>query len=133
MKRLIMALIIILFIFNINLTAKDQYFSRTLYLNKIFRTSLGLVVAYYSGGDLLTSYLPEKFFKPGSFCVEIPENSVTAGTISLIYKNGEIFRIKIYIPTVPISGLYGMQYKMTEEDKQKFNIDKPVFEFITSN
>ena len=133
MRKTFWTLFIILFLFNINLTAKDKYFSKTLYLNKIFRTSLGLIVAYYSESELRISYLPEKFFRAGSYCVEIPENSSSSGTMSLIYRNGEIFRVKIYIPSIPIAGLYGMQYKMTDEDKQKFNIDKPVFEKKNKN
>jgi len=110
-------------------TQKDKFSTLNFQLTTVWDTSLGVILEYILKGTAKYAYIPNKFFIDRTAVKIWDDDGYIAPQANVIFKNGEPFRIKIYIPRKP----QGLQYRIIEilpdDTIKKFSVDKLVFEY----
>jgi len=106
-------------------SSQEKFSTVNIMLKRINFTNLGLIIEYFSGGIVREAYLPHKLFNEGIAVKVVDEDSRTTPQMNIIYKNGEQFKVKIYLPTYPLGPDYPLKDYLTQDIIDKFkNTDK---------
>ncbi len=116
MKKILSSILFVLFLCPLlfsqsqNNSKNDKYSSVNVIVQTIWSTKMGIVVDYYLDGEILSAYIPNKYFDDKTVIRIYEDNSQISPQMNIIYKNLEPFRVKLYVPTNP----YGPKYKVIE-------------------
>lgn len=110
-------------------TKEDKYTTINVMISKVYSTSKGLIIEYFSSGKKRQTYLPNKFFDEGIAVKVIAENTSMTPQMNIIYRNLEPYKVKIYLPRFFDSITYQVMGFMTKEHIEKFKVDKLIFVF----
>ena len=106
----------------------DKYTTQNIMLTRITECRYGLILEYFSGVDLKTSYIPNKFFIDGT-AVKIVENDTNISPqMNIIYKNLKPFKVKLYLATNVASLTYRYMDFVSSEIAEKFKVEGLTFE-----
>jgi hypothetical protein len=93
-------------------------------------TRLGTIIQYFEGIDLKYLYVPNEFFNSGMVSrIYVGSTDVTP-QLSVIFKNGKPFRMKIYMPRNASSMTYRYKEMLTDEEVEKFKTKELLINFF---
>ena len=91
-------------------TSKDRFTALNALIETVYYTQYGMIVEFLSEGKIRQLYIPNRFFDE-QLAIRFTEGTEAyAPQLSVIYRNLEPFRIKLYLPKVP----YGPKYVTLE-------------------
>ena len=96
----------------------DKVTTVNIMISTIYSTNKGLIVEYYADGKFMECYLPHWFFDQRIVVKVLEDNPQISPQMNVVYKNGEPYKIKLYVPTVT----NGWDYQVIEhlpDDKAK--------------
>jgi hypothetical protein len=105
-------------------TTKDDYFVKTVYLNKVFPTQYGYVAAYLDSAEQYEQvYLPMSWFNSGSGKGELLFGyNRNYPYMNVWWKNGQFDHVQLYVDSNYHSSSWG--YMESDPALQaKFNVD----------
>lgn len=79
-------------------TLDDKITTINLFIVTIYTTNMGLIIDYYSGNRIRTTYLPNRFFEDKTVVKIIENNYLLTPQMNVVYRNTEPYKIKLYMP-----------------------------------
>ena len=134
MNKLKILAVLILLLCPAALFAQDdadnsKYTTQNVILSRVTECRYGIIIDYFSGTEMKTAYIPNKFFISGK-AVKIPENDTNISPqMNIIYKDLQPFRVKLYIATKISNLTYQYMDFVSADIAAKFQIDELTFEF----
>jgi|GEM_PF-1647397 len=123
-RRIILFLFILIFsslCFAQENDSQAKYTAVNFMVERIYFTRLGLIVYYYAEGRFQYLYLPNKFFNDG-IAIKIKEgDGKITPQMSIIFKNFEPVKVKLYVPFVFDGPRYRIMDYLTKTIEDKFN------------
>ncbi len=108
---------------------EDKFSTMNVMLTQIIDTPKGVIVEYYAKDEIQYTYIPNKFFEE-SIAVRVWENDTSISPqANVVFKNGEQFKVKIYMPKNTSSLVYRMKDFLNEKEKEAFNTKELKFTF----
>ncbi|MEM5948757.1 hypothetical protein WKV44_09425 [Spirochaetia bacterium 38H-sp] len=127
-KKLLVLLILvsatsILFAFELS-----SLYVKTVYVSKVYTYDQGYKVLYVKQNlDIGTAYIPLKWVKEKKAII-VPGNDPLYPYMSIYWKEGQFYRVILYIPDDPRNPAWGFTSK-TDQEADKFEIDTLEMEF----
>ncbi|HOV13376.1 MAG TPA: hypothetical protein PK771_03740 [Spirochaetota bacterium] len=108
---------------------KDKFTTMNIMLTQVIDTPKGVILEYYAKDDIQYTYLPDRFFEE-SMAVRVWENDTTISPqANVVFKNGEQFKVKIYMPKNASSLIYRLKDFLSDKEKEAFKVKELKFVF----
>ena len=126
-KFLLITLVLSLFYpFILSSQATDDYddikiTTTNVMIYKLYKTRLGLAVEYYAGGKIRRAYFPHRFFMNKTVVTILEGDYQITPQMNIVYKNQELFKVKLYIPPIPDGYIYQILENMPQDMVDDFN------------
>lgn len=106
----------------------SSLYVKTVYVSKVYTYEQGYKVMYVKQNlDIGTAYIPLKWVKEKKAII-VPGNDPLYPYMSIYWKEGQFYRVILYIPDDPRNPAWGFVSK-TDQEAEKFNIDTLEMEF----
>ena len=110
-------------------TIQSKLTSVNIMLVTIIDTPKGMILEYFGSTDVKRIYLPFDFFNKSIAVKVFEEDADVAPQASVIYKDLQPFKIKIYMPRKASSLTYRYKDMLSDEEKEKFKTTNLIVEF----
>ena len=87
---------------------------------RIFQTRMGLVIEYIAGSRYRRTYFPNSFIMNKTVIKIVEDDYSITPQMNVVYKNGEPYKVKLYIPPVADGYIYQLIEFMPDDLIEKF-------------
>jgi hypothetical protein len=135
--KLAVVILLTAFIFS-NISAQeiketDKVTTVNIMIGTIYSTRLGYIIEYYWADKLRELYVPNAFFENRTVVKVYEDNEQISPQMNIVFKNGEAFKIKLYVPNNPNGLNYQVLQTLPDDKAQIFNNTKKLEVSLTND
>ena len=87
---------------------------------RIYSTRMGMVVEYFAGDNIKTTYFPNSFFMNKTVVKIIEDDYSITPQMNVVYKDQVPYKIKLYVPPIYDGYIYRIIEFMPDDLVEKF-------------